>query len=134
VSPFAVHLTTANGGLVMPNLVGIAIVGALCCLLIPTVTLALFGYLLLVAPVRDNPALRVRRLFVYWLSVGGFFAGGAIWILETVGEADVGIEWPYAVAPFPVNPLTGLVGGAILGNLVERIVWLRLKSAEEVGS
>jgi hypothetical protein len=87
-----------------------------------TIAIAILGYLVLVAPYRENPKLCVRRRFAYWLGCVGFLVGGVYFLFAPAGH-------------FLCNPVVGIVFGAVLGDVVGRVVWLRLRQInEEVGS
>ena len=91
-------------------------------LLMVTVAFAALGYAVFVAPVRENPDRCTRRRFAHCFGCTGFLIGGLYWVF-TSGRYS------------PSIPVAGLVFGAVLGELVGALVWLRLKSVdEEVGS
>lgn len=85
-------------------------------LLFITAGLAVIGYAVLVAPVREVPNLIVRRRFMHWLAIAGFFAGG---VYQLVAEDGL-INHP--VNAMIINPFTGLLFGAAVGNVLGRLI------------
>jgi hypothetical protein len=105
------------------NLGAFVLVLVLLTLLVPTVIVALFANVILVVPVRDNPKLYVRRRFMCWLGVCGFFIGSSVAILTARGA-------PLAVDVL-IHGLIGLALGIVAGNTVGRVAWLWLRPIDE---
>src|SRR6266508_402219 len=91
-------------------------------LLFATIALAVLGGAILVLPNRAKPQVCVRRRCMVWMGCAGFLIGGVYWMWE---------GWQLrGMSSVLGSHIGGLVFGAVLGNLVGRAVWLRLKVAE----
>lgn len=90
-------------------------------LLFAAAALAVVGYVVLVAPVRENPRLCVRRRFAHAFGCAGFLIGGAYWVFGRWDRDPLG------------DALVGLAVGAVLGELVGAFAALYLRAGKGEG-